>query len=330
MTKSIDYSVVIRTIGKAGEKYRHLLQSVKQLEPSPIEVIVVLPEGYELPEEKLGSERFAFSKKGMTFQRLAGAAECKTRYALFCDDDVAFPSDFGSKLYEGLRAEDAGFSAAPLYSFLPDTALHRTMDCLMARAVPTVFHKNRYNTVLRTTGYSYNRHLKKSTPYYDTQSLPGTCFFADVLQMRSVELEDESWIEAHGYGALEDQTLFYKALLRNIKTIVVTDAAYEHMDAKTSFRANKLPVLYSIRFNRIVFWHRFIYTLQENAILKFWSVIAYGYRGTCECLFDLLCRVIRRYSKEEYRELGKARKDGWKYIKGEEYKSLPSVKMILE
>ena len=35
----INYSVVIRTIGKAGDKYKALLNSIEKLNPSPIEDI---------------------------------------------------------------------------------------------------------------------------------------------------------------------------------------------------------------------------------------------------------------------------------------------------
>ena len=47
--ENIDYAIVIRTIGKAGEKYLKLLESIKKLVPQPQEIIVVLPEGYGKP-----------------------------------------------------------------------------------------------------------------------------------------------------------------------------------------------------------------------------------------------------------------------------------------
>ena len=96
----IDYSVIIRTTGKAGEKYRCLLQSISKLEPQPKEVIVVLPEGYSLPEEQLGWEKFYFCPKGMVTQRMYGVEKCKTKYALNTDDDIAFEADFVKKLHE--------------------------------------------------------------------------------------------------------------------------------------------------------------------------------------------------------------------------------------
>ena len=96
--KSIDYSVVIRTVGKASEKYNKLLESIRKLNPQPKEVIVVLPIGYSLPQQRLGWERFVFSEKGMVKQRLYGMNTCNSSFALFCDDDVEFKPDFVEKL----------------------------------------------------------------------------------------------------------------------------------------------------------------------------------------------------------------------------------------
>ena len=68
----IDYSVIIRTTGKANEKYQELLNSIRELIPAPKEVIVVLPEGFDIPNERLGYETYYFSPKGMVVQRLTG------------------------------------------------------------------------------------------------------------------------------------------------------------------------------------------------------------------------------------------------------------------
>ena len=92
--EQIDYSVVIRTTGKAGEKYKRLLSSIDALLPRPREVIVVLPEGYDLPPERLGWETFHFCPKVMVSQRLYAIRVCRTPYALISDDDIAFDSHF--------------------------------------------------------------------------------------------------------------------------------------------------------------------------------------------------------------------------------------------
>lgn len=328
MVNKIDYSVVIRTTGKAHEKYQALLDSIAALNIKPKEVIVVLPEGNALPEERLGDEKYYFSRKGMVTQRLKGIECCKTRYALVCDDDVVFESDFVERLYEPIHEGVASFSAAPLYSFLPPRGLNAILCTIMGSAVPMIFHrKERYISVLKTSGYSYNRHLDtKRKKYYETQSIPWTCFFADIEAFRALELEKECWLDAHGYASLDDQTMFYKAWLMGHKTVIVSDAFYEHLDGKTSTRNNKPAVIYSMAFNRVVFWHRFIFSMDKSVLSKMISRLAFFYRMQWMRFWDYLSVLRKRMTIGDYRISRTGYLEGWEYIKSDEYKSLPNIR----
>ena len=324
---SLEYSVIIRTMGMAGQKYLKLLKAISHLEPQPQEVIVVLPEGYELPAERLGWETFYFCRKGMVRQRMAGIKACKTDYALVCDDDVSFPSDFVKKLHQPIEKGVGYFSAAPLYSFLPNEGKETIIDMIMANAVPTILHrKNRYVSVLKSTGYSYNKHLDRSvTRYYETQAAPWTCFYADIQALKSLELDKETWLDAHGYSALDDQTMFYKAWLMGFKTIIVSDAVYEHMDARTAIRDNRNPVLYSRSFNRVVFWHRFIYSQQREPIGKLLSQTAFLYRLIWIEIWKILSLMRHRMSWKECRVCRKGFLAAIKYLKSDKYRELPPI-----
>lgn len=325
---TIDYSVIIRTTGKAKEKYASLLKSIAQLDPQPKAVIVVLPDGYELPEERLGWERFFFSPMGMVIQRMTGIAHCQTRYALVCDDDVQFGPDFVRKLHEPVARGDYGFSVGPLYAFLPAKGGKALADLLMGNAVPTIFHTDRYVSTLRTTGYSYNRHLEaEKRRYYETQAAAWTCFYADMEALRSIDFEaEQQWLDSHGYSALDDQTMFYKAWLRGWKTVVVPDAVYQHLDARTSTRDHREPVLYSRIFNRVVYWHRFVFRQERHFLGKLWAAICLGYRMAWIGIYDVLDLLRKRIGINEMKIRAKAFRDAWKYLKTEAYQSLPPVR----
>ena len=47
----MDYTVVIRTLGTAGEKYRIELDSLMSQTFPPEEIIVYIAEGYTIPDE---------------------------------------------------------------------------------------------------------------------------------------------------------------------------------------------------------------------------------------------------------------------------------------
>ena len=318
----IDYSVIIRTIGKANEKYQKLLDSINRLTPQPKEVIVVLPEGYELPRQKLGWETFCYSKKGMVSQRMYGITVCKTKFALICDDDVNFGSDFVQKLHEPLEQSTGSLSIAPLYSFLPPKGFKTFIGALFGTAVPTVFHKSNYCTILKGAGYSFNRHLKKHKKYYNTQSAAGTCFYANIDDLKTVKFEAEKWIDMNEYSAIEDTVMFYKAYLMGIKTIVVTNAVYVHEDAKTSTRNNQEVVKYCSAFNMVVFWHRFIYLSQKNAMNRFSAYVCFAYKRICTILYEWFYYILNKNDKQCLVLTKKGMKDAYKYIGSKEYSLL--------
>ena len=319
----IDYSVVIRTTGNAGVKYQKLLESISRLEPSPKEIIVVLPEGYDLPKEQLGWESFYFCPKGMVRQRLEGIKYCKTKYALVCDDDITFEKDFVRKLYHPLYMGKACFSAGPLYSFLPSGKKSVLFAAITGSAVPAL-RRNRYISVFKGTGYSYNKHLRKKS-VIETQSIPWTCFFAEVTAFRKLRLEDEKWLDMNGYSAMDDQSMFYKAWLMGLKTVIVESAKYNHLDAKTSTRNNKPAFLYSFTFNRTVFWHRFIYMQDRAIFIKAIDVICFQYRMFWIKFVNKMAVLRGKMDRDDYQILMRGYHEGLKYVHSEDYKRLPVI-----
>lgn len=324
----IDYSVIIRTLGKANEKYQKLLDSITNLRPQPREVIVVLPIGYDLPKQQLGWETFYYSEKGMVAQRTYGISVCKTKYAFFCDDDVNFESDFIEKLHEPIAEGLGVLSVAPLYSFLPEKGVKTIISALMGGAIPTVFHKENYCTVLRGTGYSYNRHLKKERKYYLTQSAAGTCFYADVDELKKIHFEQETWIDQNGHASLEDQVMFYKAYLMGYTTIVVTNADYVHADARTSIQNNNLKPRYCESFNKTVFWHRFIFPKEKNGAGRLLARFCFGYKKVFTLLYACFTVTFKKVDKKSLELTKQGYKDAYQYIESKEYRSLDKIRAV--
>lgn len=316
---NIDYSVIIRTIGKAGEKYQKLLESIHALVPQPKEVIVVLPNGYEKPKEQLGWEKFYYSEKGMVHQRTYGFSICKTPYALVCDDDVSFDADFVDLVSKPVLNGTASISAGPLYSFLPKPGFQTILCCATASAYPTVFNRQNYCTFLPSTGYSFNRHLDDNKEFYYTQGIAGTCFFVNIEDVKKVNVAEEAWVDAHGYSAMEDGALIYKAYLMGYKICVVPAAKYIHHDAKTSMRNNSDAMMYSLGFNRVVFWHRYIYRFRKNIFSKWWAVAMFKYHT----MWTLILKKLR-HSDSNYKNMSRGYADGYRYLKTDEYRKLPA------
>ena len=99
---SIEYSVAIRTLGKAGDKYQATLDSLLSQTIPPKAIYIYLAEGYDKPKETVGVEKIIYVKKGMVAQRALNYKEVDTSYILFLDDDVFLPRDAVEKLYNEL------------------------------------------------------------------------------------------------------------------------------------------------------------------------------------------------------------------------------------
>ena len=83
----MEYSVAIRTLGTAGEKYQRLLESLERQTVPPKQIVVYIAEGYPLPEETIGKEQYVYVRKGMVAQRALRYDEIDTEYILFLDDE---------------------------------------------------------------------------------------------------------------------------------------------------------------------------------------------------------------------------------------------------
>ena len=326
--EKIDYAIVIRTLGKAREKYKRLLNSIENLNPCPKEVIVVLPEGYDLPVERLGYEKFVFCKKGMVTQRIEGIYHTKCEYILFCDDDISFSSDYIMKLYEPMKDGLADVTIGPLLEFFPQKGGMSIASALLGGAIPTIFNKNNYTTILRSSGWSYNRiDLNNCNKYYKVQSAAWTNFFIKRQVMIDIDFDSELWLEKSGYAYLDDQTMFYKLYKMGYRTLLVSDATYIHEDARTSTRELKLEPIYAFGFNHYIFWHRFIYSLHTNKFDKLIDIIAFNYWY----IMNILYNTVRNYkNKEVVNKLREGVKDGKKYVKTKSYKSLPLIQSKYE
>lgn len=316
----IKYSVIIRTTGNAGEKYQKLLNSIDRLTPKPEEVIVVLPDGYQKPKEQLGWETFYFCPKGMVTQRLFGVEKCKSPYALICDDDVSFSPDFVQKLHQPLKEGKAQLSAGPLISYLPQPGIASIFYAITGAAIPRIFSRGKYITVLPTTGYSYYRAINTNRhEYFIAESLPWTCFYGEIEAIKKIHLEDEWWLQLNGYASMDDQTMFYKAYLMGIKTVVVSDAVYEHLDAKTS-RSILSEIAYAMEFNRYVFWHRFIYSV-DSGLKRYLDVLCIKYYFAVKSIYNIFRLIKGNLDMNAFKAKRLALKDAKKFVKSDSYYS---------
>ena len=107
------YSVAIRTLGKAGEKYLTTLKTCATQTHKPEKIVVYLAEGFDKPKETIGIEQIVYVKKGMIAQRALSYDEISSEYILCLDDDVELSPDSVERLFAGLWSMPATASRTP-------------------------------------------------------------------------------------------------------------------------------------------------------------------------------------------------------------------------
>lgn len=313
----MDYSIVIRTVGKAGVMYQKLLDSIDKLTFPPKEVIVVLPEGYDLPPERLGYETFIFSRRGMLEQRIYGAELATGEYLLLLDDDVEFEPDFIQKMVKPIEEGLCCVTFPPqLWMLPPKKGIRKFIPAITASAVPTIFHKDHYTKILKSGGWSYNHYDEsKMKGYLKAESAAGICCFCKRQDFLDINFREDMWLEDTGYALYDDQVMFYKFHLKGFNIFCVTEAKFTHLDAGSSSPERAVKAAFANSRNKTIFWYLYVYKQQKNWWDKFYAKVAFAYSMTTLRLINWFSSFRNKAKKEENKAFSAGYKDGKQYIK---------------
>lgn len=313
-----NYSIVIRTLGNTGEKYLQMLRAIERQTVKPLEILVVIPEGYSL-DHQLGTERIIRSAKGMVTQRTVGISEAKGEYLLVLDDDLDFPPDFAEKMYAHLQAKQ-----------LDCTLAFPNGGCSEGDTIQKIAKKQQLLSIIKrargafTGQVFYNR--RKSEWFDVITSTAGhrtyvncedklcqagcfQCFFIKNTIAKEVRFGEEVWLEQgllSKYAAYDDAVFFYKLYLQGGRIAYTSDTGYSHLDAAAGRPAkdkleSKRIRLYTIARNRTLFWllhiwpsrrnprtllgglyalfNYTLYNITINLVPKYWSATAALFKG---------------------------------------------------
>ena len=318
-----DYTILIRTLGLAGDKYQMLLNSIRRQTFKPREVIVVIPYGYPLPAERLGYEKFLYSKKGMISQRVAGINQVKSDFCLFLDDDLSFESKFVEKLIVPLLKNKADIVSPIIVNMLPSKLRVKVVTLLLTSAIP--FERKRsFSKILRSGGYSYNP-TTKFTGWYTAQTVTGACFLCKTEVMKNIHFEEECWLENTSYSIPEDQVMYYKMIRCGYRILVTADIEFLHLDAGGSNMNRRKQVLQAITCNKTIFWHRFIYMPDKSKISKIISLLCFIYYA-CGSFFYVCIKSFFTFNGSDFKLVLSGYKQAFCYLNSSDYKKLPLVK----
>lgn len=315
----MEYSVAIRTLGTAGEKYQRLLESLERQTVPPEQIVVYIAEGYPVPEETIGKEQYVYVKKGMVAQRALRYDEIDTEYILFLDDDLVLGPDTVESMYEAMMQSGADVVAPDIFRNSGRGMMSRMLMFLSGRMVARHDDGRWGYKVMRNAGYSYNRNPKKKV--YMSQTNAGACLLCRKSDFLSIRFDEELWLDNQGYALGEDQTMYYKMYRKGLKVATLYDCDIEHLDAGDNLNPERERRLIYADFRfKTIFWHRFIFMPEKSCLMKVWDCLCIGYAIMFTLTVSLLkCRFSVLETKYD------AVRDACGFIRSPEYRSLPLI-----
>lgn len=316
----MEYTVVIRTLGKAGGKYQRMLDALKVQTMPPKDIIIYIAEGYAIPKETIGIERYVYVRKGMVAQRALQYDEVETEYMLFLDDDVYLPSNGVERLYNALVEHNANVISPDVFPNAERSLLSSMMMAASGRMYARRDDGKWGYKVMRNSGYSYNKNPQQSV--YRSQTNAGPCFFCSKKDFLSIRFQDELWMDNLAYALGDDQVMFYKMHISGLKVLTIYDSGIVHLDAGSTMQTmdKKRSMIYSDFWFKTVFWHRFIFLPERNIFMKIWDICCMAYA----LLFTLAISLFK-FEIPILKIKWNAIKDGVSFINSKEYKTLPRI-----
>ncbi len=314
------YDVLIRTIGKAGEKYVDEIRSLYHQTILPNRVIVYIAEGFNLPP-RVDKEEYIIVHKGLVHQR-AVIPDDNVDFLLVLDDDVYMPPDAVEKMYAQLINNSVD-------CVIPDT--FPTHNLSMKEKLVAYFSNDvtprcndGYAVKIKKSGaFSYNNCPPKGA-LLETQCGAGPAFFIKKATFAAIRYSEEVWVDDFPAGTFyEDQLMFYKLYKNGCRMQMWYDSGVKHLDAGTNNQKEKSyeKLLYRAMANYVI-WHRSILGTVTGSWERFLCHMAYFYRFMCGVNTRLVFACLR-FSPKHFVAYIKGNIKGIRYVQGDVYKNLP-------
>lgn len=282
----MEYTVAIRTLGTAGEKYQCLLDSLVNQTIKPTKIIVYIAEGYPIPKETVGIEEYIYVKKGMVAQRALDYKEITTDYILFLDDDVYIPPYGVERLFNSLEKYNGDVISPDVFNNARRSTKQEIPLRLSGR-ISVRFNDHTWGyKVMRNGGYSYNKHPH---PIMKSQTNAGPCFLCKKNDFEKIRFQKEKWLDDMPYALGEDQTMFYKMFLSGLNVLTSYDSGIKHLDAGTAVNnveKEKVLAFCDCRF-KLIFWKKFLFDNVTRAS-KVVNLICFVYTMIINLLISLI------------------------------------------
>lgn len=273
------YSIAIRTLGTAGEKFRQELLSIAAQTVPPDRVVVYIAEGYPRPEFSVGKEEYVWVKKGMVAQRALRYDEIESDCVLMLDDDVRLAPDSAAKLLEAVEKQGFDCVAADVFENHKMPFSTKLKAALVNWVFPHFGNKWAFK-MHRTGSFSYN--WRPEPRCYPSQTCGGPTMMWRKDSFLKIHYEDELWMDSFGFAYGDDALLSYKLHVNGGKLGVLYDSGVKNLDAGSSSSGfKKSPEWIKVRtLASYMAWWRMCYRNGEDtAWSRLLATILFGLKS---------------------------------------------------
>lgn len=314
----LKYSVAIRTLGKAHDKYLAELKSIERQTVPPKDIFVYLAEGYEKPKETIGKESIIYCKKGMIAQRSLSFDEIDTEYILFLDDDIELAPESVERLFTSLNEYNADCIFAELYNHFNFGKKERRMAFVNSLNTSTKSSKWLYR-VKPSSGTEYTINpTKEALP---SQTGCGGVILCKKTAYTAINFAEEQWLDKFAYPLGEDHLFLYKLHSHGFKVLGHINHGIKHLDAGCgSSQANGIEKAANNIAANFVIWWRTQFSASKGLKKAYTAICFGGY-----IVFTLLFRTAYSFKKRKIQpleELIKGLRCGWNIVHSKDFKLL--------
>lgn len=311
------YSIAIRTLGTAGEKYLDELRSITRQTIQPEKVVVYIAQGYERPKEQIGNEEYVWVKKGMMAQRALPYDEITSDCILLLDDDVLLAPDSAERLLDAMEENKADCVGADAFKNQEMSLAGKLFAAITNLVFPRADDGWAFK-INRNGSFSYNNHPKPQ--FYLSQSCAGPCALWKKEAFIRTHLEEELWCEQEGFWYGEDVLLFYKLYLNGGRLGILYDSGVVHLDGQTASGSHRenLKKYYIRSKASTIIWHRTIRALHHDCL----AAVAFALKQLWLLLVNCIAGIVLLKPKIPVLFI-KGIRDARRYCKSEKYKSMP-------
>lgn len=316
----LSYSIAIRTLGKAGEKFIRELESLKTQTCQPESVNVYIAKGYTQPDCRIGSETYKEVDKGMMRQRLLPYEEIGSDLILFLDDDVELALDSVEKMIKTIEENNLDALGADIFRNHKMPLSLKIRSALVNLVTPHL--SDRWAFKVRGNGsFSYHRNPKRS--WYPSQSCGGPVWMIRRSVYNKLHLEDELWLDTFDFPYGEDQLQTYKIYKNGYKLGVLYDSGIRNLDARTeSGRYHKDQNRIYIRTKAsFAVWWRSVFKSSVKAPEKYFAALSF-FAKQIWTLVPVSVLSLISFTPSVLSQYIRGNIDGWKFVHSTEFKSL--------